>query len=72
MLDRDDYVSKGLKHLADQDTYRKLDEDTTQETADKVVSIVRGMYRDGIIDKKVAEYLLPPNPVRTQEMYFLT
>ncbi len=61
-----------LKHLADQDTYRKLDENTTKETANKVVSILRGMYQDGIIDQKVAEYLLSTNPVRTQDMYFLT
>ncbi len=63
-------MSKGLKHLADKDTYRKLDEDTTQETSNKVVSIVRGMYQDGIIDKKVAEYLLPPKPCKNPRDVF--
>ncbi len=72
VMDREDYVAKGLKHLSDQETYRKLNEDTTKEVSVKVVSLVRTMYQDGIIDHRTAEYLLPPNPVRTQEMYFLT
>ena len=29
------------------------------------------MYQEGHIDKPIAEYLLPPPMVRTQEMYFL-
>ena len=52
-------MSKGLKHLSDQDTYRKLDKDITKEVAENVVSTVRDMYCNEIIDKKVAEYLLP-------------
>ena len=37
MHNREDNVSKGLKNLSDQDTYRKLDKDITNEVAEKVV-----------------------------------
>ncbi len=72
VLNKQDYVDKGLVHLSDQETYRELDSDTTKEVAESVVSTVRAMYQDGVIDKTTAEYLLPPSQVRTQEMYFLT
>ncbi len=72
VLDKQDYVEKGFKHLSDRETYKELGQDTTMEVAAKVTSTVRAMYQDGWIDKNTAEYLLPPNPVRTQEMYFLT
>ena len=72
ILDREDYIAKGLRHLSDQETYKRLSEDTTKEVSEKVVSTIRTMYQNGIIDQKTAEYLLPANPVRTQEIYFLT
>ncbi len=72
ILNKEDYIEKGLKHLSDHRTYRQLGHDTTMEVASRVVSTVRAMYQDGLIDKPTAEYLLPPNPARTQELYFLT
>ena len=72
VMDKKDYIVKGMRHLSDQDTYKKLNQDTTNKVADEVVSTVRALYQDGVLDKKTTEYLLPPNPVRTQEMYFLT
>ncbi len=64
VLDKQNYVEKGFKHLSDHETYRELGQDTTMEVAAKVTSTVRA-------DKNIAEYLLPPNPVMTQEMYVL-
>ena len=43
----------------------------TKQVAEEVTQAVRAMYQEGHIDKPTAEYLLPPEMVRTQEMYFL-
>jgi hypothetical protein len=72
VLDRKDYIEKGIAHLSDKDTYKELETDTTKEVEEKVVATVTALYQDGWIDKTTAEYLLPPGKVRTQEMYFLT
>ncbi len=72
ILDKQDYIEKGFTHLSDHQTYEQLENDTTVEVATRVVSCVRTMFQDGLIDKPTAEYPLPPNPVRTQELYFLT
>ena len=64
ILDKKDYMTKGFKHLSDLDTYKKLDQDTTGKMANKVVSTVRTLYQDGVMDHKTAEYLLPPKPCK--------
>ena len=59
------------EHLSDRDTYNELQEDQTKQVAEEVTQAVTAMYQEGHIDKPTAEYLLPPQMVRTQEMYFL-
>ncbi len=70
ILDKQDYMEKGVTHLSDHQTYEQLQHDTTAEVATRVVSCIRTTFQDGFIDKPTTEYLLPPNPVRTQELYF--
>ncbi len=65
VLDKQDYTGKGFKHLSVHETYSELGQGTSMEGATKVTSTVRA-------SKNIAEYLLPPNPVTTQEMYVLT
>ena len=68
--DKQEYIETGLEHLSDKDTYNELQEDQTKQVAEEVTQAVRAMYQEGHIDKPTAEYLLPPQMVRTQEMYF--
>ena len=68
--DKQEYIETGLEHLSDKDTYNELQEDQTKQVAEEVTQAVRAMYQEGHIDKPTAEYLLSPQMVMTQEMYF--
>ena len=63
--DKQEYIEE---HLSDKDTYNELQEDQTKQVAEEVTQAVRAMYQEGHIDKPTAEYLLPPQMVRTQEI----
>ena len=71
MQDRKECIETGLEHLSDKHTYSELQEDQTKQVAKEVTQASRVMYQEGHIDKPTAEYLLPQQMVRTQEMYFL-
>lgn len=65
------YIVDGLKHLEDVTTYQPLDEDPTPSLAGNIANFVIQIFEAGYIDDIERDFLFPPDPVRTQFMYFL-
>ena len=63
-----DYALEGLKHPA---VYRKLPYDTTSDVEMGVINFINRMYRDGLINKEMADFAHPTKSVRTARVYFL-
>ena len=69
--DRSTYISEGSSHLADASTYKPLDSDPTASIAKNIGELVNSMKELGYLDTYTHAYMLPPEKVRTQRMYFL-
>ena len=70
VVTRGKYIADGLQHLSDMTAYAKLDNDPTPTLAAHIKSYICELQNTGYIDKTEAEYLLPPDPVQTQYIYF--
>ena len=67
-----DYITKGLEHLNDENTYKRLDKDPTQALVKSINSTVESLANQGVIDAETTTFLLKnPEEVRPQLMYFL-
>ena len=60
----------GEAYLSDAKAYRRCNKNKTGEIANRVKQFVKEIYSVGYIDKFEIEFLMPPDPVRTQFMYF--
>ena len=67
----DDYAREGFQHLGDAKVYKKLTHDTTMEVDLLVTHFVGKIYKDGLINKDMADFCLPGKRVRTARIYFL-
>eukprot|EP00731_Ephydatia_muelleri_P027522 Em0019g395a len=67
----DDYAREGFQHLGDAKVYKKLTHDTTMEVDLLVTHFVDKLYKDGLINKDMADFCLPGKRVRTARIYFL-
>ena len=65
-----DYVAEGLRQLSDQNYYRQLDSDQTDEHNCMVVSNLENMRLRGEIKERAARYLVTEEP-RTLQLYLL-
>ena len=67
---RSDYVAEGLRQLSDQNYYRQLDSDPTDEHNRMVISNLENMRLRGEITERFARYLVTEEP-RTPQLYLL-
>ena len=65
------YILDGEAHLADKKAYKKLDGDRTAEIANRMKQFVTQIHQVGYIDNIELHFLMPPDPVSTQYIYFL-
>ncbi len=72
VMDTKDYLSEGLKELADKSTYMELESDPTAEITDASNAILDKYHGIGMINKYTRDkYFTSIDDVRTQRMYFL-
>ena len=69
--DTSTYIANGRQHLSDTNTYKQLTTDTTETIATNITTYLNELKDAGLIDETEHEYLCPPNPTRTQIIYFL-
>ena len=67
---RSDYVAEGLRQLSDQNYYRPLDDNLTDEHNRMVMSNLDTMRHLGEITERAARYLVPEE-LRTPQLYLL-
>ena len=71
VMDTADYKRKVLNLLEDRTTYRRLSYDPTQHVINEVNDLIAYMYRQHVVDEKVATNLRPKNPCRCPLFYGL-
>ena len=70
LLDRKTYV-EGHKHLADPETYTRLEHDITDKIKQTIETKLDNLYKSGLLTKRQYEFCYPPESHRTSLMYFL-
>ena len=71
LLDRKTYVAEGHKHLADPETYTRLEHDITDKIKQTIETKLDNLYKSGLLTKRQCEFCYPPESHRTSLMYFL-
>ena len=71
LLDRKTYVEEGHKHLADPETYTRLEHDITDTIKQTIKTKLDKLYKLGLLTKRQYEFCYPPETHRTSLMYFL-
>ena len=61
VMSRQDYLTRVMKHLNNQDFYERLDEDPTNHFAEEITSFLTDMRDRHIIDEDTLNYLQPQN-----------
>uniref|UniRef100_A0A803JPB3 Reverse transcriptase domain-containing protein n=1 Tax=Xenopus tropicalis TaxID=8364 RepID=A0A803JPB3_XENTR len=62
VLDSETYKNEALRQLSDVSTYQILKGNPTVSYTNILVSLVDGAFRDGLINDKVRDYLVPKSP----------
>ena len=65
------YVNNGLTHLQDTNIYQPLDGDPTPALSRRINQYVDELHDRGFVDKDTRNFLIAPEDVRTQRLYFL-
>lgn len=68
---KSDYVEEGLKHLCDRKIYRKLLQNTTQLTKDKINELLTNLTNSKLMPWQMTTFCTPPAKHRTAQLYFL-
>ena len=71
IMDRQDYVSEGLRQLSDTNYYTKLDHPIFTETVPVIEKIVNSLYNKKFINSKQRCYLLSNKIARPRRFYML-
>ena len=66
-----DYITEGLEHLSDANTYLELDGDYTIEINKIIRDTLQKFRTQGLLSPRMTEYCLPPATPRTALIYFL-
>ena len=56
---KEDYMTKVMQHLNNEQHYRKLDEDPTEQYSQEITTFLRDMVNRQVIDKDGYNYLCP-------------
>ena len=59
LMDRDRYITEGLRQLNDVSTYRKLDSDPSRELESELRDLVEQSFIDDTLTKDMADYAIP-------------
>lgn len=70
IVSADRYVKDGVQHLSDRKAYRILDHDPTPQIAFRAKQFLNQIHSVGYIDNYELLYMLPPDPCKTQHIYF--
>ena len=71
IVNRNDYIEDGLKHLDDPTVYRKLKHDTTPTVYFKIINFLKTLRWQSWIPPKFVDFCTPPEKYRTSQLYFL-
>ena len=71
IVNRNDHIEDGLKHLDDPTVYRKLKHDTTPTVYFKIMSFLKTLKWQSWIPPKFVDFRTPPENYRTSQLYFL-
>ena len=69
-MSKEAYIAEAYRQLTDSRYYHKLDEDPTQDHADRVKDLLQEMSDNGYLQKDMKKYLTPHNP-QTARFYHL-
>ena len=70
VLSKEDYIKEADRQLNESVFYRKLSADPTSQYSTEVKQCVDSMFRRGLIDKRVKDFLVPHHP-RAARFYLL-
>ena len=59
VMDRDRYIAEAMRHLSDNSTYVKLDNDPSAQYAKELDQLIKRLERNGTIEADMATYALP-------------
>jgi hypothetical protein len=71
VVNRDDYIEDGLKHLDNPSVYRKLKTDATHLTHHKILSFLSTLKIQRWMPWQFSKYCTPPTDYHTSQLYFL-
>ena len=63
IMNKEDYIAKVEKELADKGTYIQSESDTTTNVVNKVKKLAKKLYNEGWISEDMKKYLMPSNPM---------
>lgn len=62
VMSKEAYMTEAYRQLTNQQYYCKLEEDPSEDHANKIKDLVQEMYQNGHLDKDTFKYLTPKNP----------
>ena len=68
--DRSDYIAEAMKHLADPNTYIKLQENITHKLKEVITAKLEILYKNGFLLINWYQFCKPPPNHRTSKLYF--
>ena len=71
VVNKNDCIEDGLKHLDDPKVYRKLKHDNTPLIFNKIMTFLTSISWQGWIPRPFVDYCTPPENYRTSQLYFL-
>lgn len=71
IMDKDRYITEGMRQLKDRQVYIPVSDDPTEEMRLKVTAAVAKLGEDGFIDDHAVDYLSPAGDVKAGRFYLL-
>ena len=62
VVDKTEYIHRLHNEMTDSESYKEIPEDLTETATKTVKKLVNKMYKDGVINKDLKQYLIPKYP----------
>ena len=62
VVDKTEYIHRLHNEMTDNESYKEIPEDLTETATKTVKKLVNKMYKDGVINKDLQQYLIPKYP----------
>ena len=62
VVDKTEYIHRLHNEMTDSESYKEIPEDLTETATKTVKKLVNKMYKDGVINKDLQQYLIPKYP----------